>query len=356
MKVLFTFYLPSGGVETLNRLRCESLARSGIEAHVLYTMPGTSSPNATSFPVFYAPGNSDLKAVLDSHRYDAIIVTSDYFMLERIRQLGYGGVLLYESQGLGTYTEAESTITEAIPYLRAYCNAVLIPPTTHLLEMFISICPWLHRFVIPNLVDVQTFQFVPGEAPHDPVIAWVGRLESNKNWKEYLRIAHRIRQHQPALHLWMFHDPSLASEDQKRQFEQELDTLGLRDRLIVFTNIPNTAMPLYYSSIALSGGFLLSTSITEGFGYAVAEAISCTCPVVSSDSDGVRSFIVHNISGKFYPLGDVDAAVREALELMENQEMRASIRHMGRLHMTARFGSDQYAVSFREMMNFFSIF
>jgi glycosyltransferase involved in cell wall biosynthesis len=356
LKVLFTFYVPSGGVETLNKLRCESLQREGIECHVLYLMPGSGSQNRASFPVYITPRDEDIKAVLDAHNYDAIIVTSDYLLLGRLRRLEYKGILIYESQGLGKRSDAKNLILDSVPYLRSYCNAVLIPPTDHLLEMFIEICPWLHRYVIPNIVDVHSFQFIPGEPPCDPVIAWVGRLEANKNWSEYLKVAYHIRRHKPNLHLWMFHDPQLASDEQKALFNEELYALGLNDRLNVFTNIPNHIMPVYYSSIASSGGFMLSSSITEGFGYAVAEAICCTCPVLSTDSDGVRSFIVHNISGKFYPLGNVEAAVEEGLELMDNIPLREAIRQQGRQFMVSHYGFEKYADSFREMMNSFSIF
>lgn len=356
MKVLFTFYLPSGGIETLNKLRCESLQRNGIECHVLYLTPGTGSPNIANYPVFVTSLDQELKAVLETHNYDAIIVTSDYLLTKRLREIGYAGIIIYESQGLGKRSDAEEVIKNGIPYFQSYCNAVLIPPTDHLLELFIEICPWLHRYVIPNIVDVQSFQYIQAEPPVDPVLAWVGRLESNKNWREYLKIAHQLRIYKPNLHLWMFHDPDLATEDQKQSFQAELQALGLQDRLITFTNIPNHVMPIYYSSIANSGGLMLSTSITEGFGYAVAEAICCTCPVLSTDSDGVRTFIMHNVTGKFYPLGHIEAAVNEARELMDNIPLRNALRQQGREYMVSCFGDEKYAQSFREMMNSFAIY
>lgn len=356
MKVLFTFYVPSGGVETLNKLRGESLQRSGIECHVLYLMPGSGGHTDTAFPTFIGSSDKEITELLRSNAYDAIIVTSDFGLLERLRTLGYRGILIYEAQGLGTRREAEEIIRIAVPYLQSFCNAILIPPTDHLMELFMKICPWMQRFVIPNIVDVDTFMHIPNDPPIDPVIAWVGRLETNKNWEEYLEIAARLRKHKPNLHLWMFHDPSLATPGEQDKFDAKLKQLGLHDRLSVFTNIPNHVMPVYYSSIVNSGGFLLSTSITEGFGYAVAEAVCCTCPVLSTDSDGVRSFITHNLTGKFYSLGDVDSAVKEALELMNDTILRERIRKEGRAHMLSSFGSGKYSQSFREMMNYFSIF
>ncbi|MGP3783850.1 hypothetical protein [Paenibacillus sp. 1A_MP2] len=50
--------------------------------------------------------------------------------------------------------------------------------------------------------------------------------------------------------------------------------------------------------------------------------MSCGCPVLSTDSDGVRSFITHNRTGKFYPIGNVNAAVSEAVDLMHNIQLR----------------------------------
>ncbi|MGV7002308.1 hypothetical protein ACWA2C_27055 [Priestia megaterium] len=36
MNILFVFYVPSGGVETLNRQRCKALKKHNINAHCLY--------------------------------------------------------------------------------------------------------------------------------------------------------------------------------------------------------------------------------------------------------------------------------------------------------------------------------
>ncbi|PAF29215.1 glycosyltransferase family 4 protein [Paenibacillus sp. 7516] len=356
VKVLFTFFVPSGGVDTLNRLRTAVLQRHGIEAHLLYLYTGSGLQNSTGTPVFTASNDEEIRFLIHSQRYDAIIVTSDISMPGRLRGLGYTGRIIFEAQGLGTRDQALETIQMAIPYLQAHCDAAVLPPTDHLLNMFIHICPWLHRFVIPNMLDTDTFAPVSVDTPPYPVLAWVGRLEQNKNWREYLSISSKIIKKIPKARLWLFHDPSLANPEDEVMFRHMLAEYGLEDRIGIFVNVPHSQMPTFYSMIAASGGIMLSTSLLEGFGYAVAEAISCGCPVLSTDSDGVRSFITHNKTGKFYPLGNVNAAVDEAVELMHNHQLREYIREQGREHMTASFSPDRYAISFREMMTALRIF
>ncbi|MGN7308938.1 glycosyltransferase family 1 protein, partial [Bacillus subtilis] len=85
MKVLFTFFVPSGGVNTLNRLRTAVLQRHGIEAHVLYLYPGSGMQNNNSTPVFTASSDEEIHSLIHHHRYDAIIVTSDIYMPGRLR-------------------------------------------------------------------------------------------------------------------------------------------------------------------------------------------------------------------------------------------------------------------------------
>lgn len=92
IKVLFTFYIPSGGVETLNRQRCKVLMQDGIECHLLYYQQGTGMQNLNGdIPVFMTSSEEEIRMLVITNRYDAIIVSSDYPMLPRLRMLGYQG-------------------------------------------------------------------------------------------------------------------------------------------------------------------------------------------------------------------------------------------------------------------------
>lgn len=350
MKILFTFYVPSGGVETLNRLRCEALKGIGIEGHLLYLEPGSGLQNVSNIPVYISPTDDELCALLKSNQFDAVITTSDHLMPLRLRKQGYSGPILFEAQGLGTRVQAEQAFREASSILLEYCQGVLMPPTPHLVELVTTICPALPRYIFPNVLDTYTFSYRPLTIPEKPVIAWIGRLEENKNWRLFLHIAHSLILIRPQLMFWIFLDDRLSSEEVLNSFWQLVHSRGLFDHVRIYPNAPHSDMPKYLSLVGDSGGFLLSTSYLEGFGYAVAEAIACRCPVLSTDSDGVRFFIRHNKTGKFFDMGDVSGAVKQALELMDDQKLREDIRANGRQYISGLMSPGQYAANFHNML------
>src|SRR5690606_20495204 len=135
-----------------------------------------------------------------------------------------------------------------------------------------------------------------------PIIGWVGRLEQNKNWRSFLRMAKRWCELQPHLTLWVYADQNLNEAGEKEAFERLIHEYSLASRIVLHPPVPHAEMAVHYSRIGDSGGFLCSTSLYEGFGYALLEAMSCRCPVLSSNSDGPSSFILHNKTGKLYPV------------------------------------------------------
>lgn len=350
MKLLFSYYLPSGGVETLHRIRAENLKRQGIECHLHYQRMAAGVQNISGIPTFITNVDEELYQLLHKERYDAIFVSSDFMMIERMRGWSFHGPLIYEVQGLGQREQAIQTLTTASPYLKHYCTAALYPQTQHLSELFQSMFPDLRQFSIANFLDTRQFYHRPLERLPYPVIGWVGRIEKNKNWRDFVEIGFQLRQRVPNLKLWMFEDAHLYEPEEKAAFEQKIVELGLTPHIIRHSNIPHRKMPELYSMIGDSGGFLLSTSILEGFGYAVSEAMSCRCPALSTDSDGVRSFIAHNATGKFYPIGNIEEAVNQALQLMYDTPLRDQIRNQGAAQIHIHFNPELYCIRFINLL------
>lgn len=336
----------------MNRLRCQALRRIGFEGHLLYLRNGSGRQNITDIPLFITDRDDELVSVLQANNYDAIVTICNHVMLQRLRELGYTGPLIYEAQGLGMLDQARLTLSNATMYIKLYACAAITNETRHLMELFDTYLHDFPRFYIQNIVDTELFRYQPSPwlNPSDqPVLGWIGRIEHNKNWRLFLQIGHALLHRYPNLQLWMFEDANLYEADERTQFDSMVQQLGIGNRLIVRSNVPHTQMPLYLSAIGDSGGILISTSVVESFGYAAAEALSCRCPVLSTDSDGIRSSIIHNVTGKFFS-GAVNEAVQEAVELMENKPLRHAIQEQGEQFIRATYPPDRYITDFNQIL------
>ena len=352
MNILFTFFIPSGGVETLNRQRFYALSQQGLNCDFLYTQPGAGLHNKTNARIFVTNDDNRIKEIIRNGNYTAIVVGSDLLMLQRLRKLGYLGLIIYEVQGLGFNKEyAEEFLKEhANSIIDRFCDGILYPKTPHLVKAFETYFRSKEKFCFHNCFNTKEFKYQVLPKQDNPIIGWVGRLEENKNWREFLLIGSKLIQEYPAIKLWMFEDNTLSTKEVRLEFEKKISKLSLRPHLTIYANQPHNKMAEYFSIIGDSGGFLCSTSKVEGFGYAVLEAMVCRCPVLSTDSDGVRSFITHNVTGKFFELGNIMNAVQEGKELLENSQLRESIRQKGVEHIEENFSPENYAMNFINMI------
>lgn len=351
MNILFVFYVPSGGVETLNRQRCSALKKLNITCHFLYYRKQRELVNNHDAPTFITDDDNEIKKIIDEGNYTAIIIISDYRAIKRFRDLGYEGKIILEIQGYGPKHVARSELQNAIPYVTGYGNGVLNPKTPHIVEIFNEFYPSFPKFAFNNCFDTSQFSYQSHPVSNQPIIAWTGRIEDNKNWREFLHIGHQlINQNYSNLKLYMFEDPSLSTAKEREDFHQLIQGLNLGNNLTIHSNIPHEKMADYFSIIGDSGGFLCSTSKVEGAPYAILEAMSCRCPILTTDSDGVRSSIIHNQTGKYYTIGNIEEAVREANELMTNQYLREYIRATALTHVKQEFSPELYSRHFAEML------
>lgn len=350
MKVLFVYYVPSGGVETLNRLRCRALRPLGIEGHCLYYKSGAGLQNPADYPLYVTQDDIAVKHVLDFNQYHAVVAVTDHTAFERYRMLGYRGKLILEIQGYGPKHVAREQLTMASPVIHAYADGLLNPCTPHIDELFAELFPHKPKFRFNNCFDHQAFTYQPTPKLAHPVIGWLGRIEDNKNWREFLHIGHELLLKFPNLQMWMFEDHTLSFPEEREQFMQLIVKLGLSKHLTLRSNVPHHEMQHYFSAIGDSGGFLCSTSKVEGAPYAILEAMSCRCPVLTTNSDGVSNSVYHNVTGKYYHLGHVAHAVSEAVELMENTPLRELIRAGAQNHVRQNFNMEQYALNFAAML------
>ncbi|MGO4274311.1 glycosyl transferase, partial [Paenibacillus sp. TAF58] len=127
MKLLFIFYTPSGGMEMLNRQRANALQKNGIDCHLLYLENSAGLQNIEGISTHIMSDDISISHLLQKEQFDALIVTSNYYLLARLRQMGFAKPIIFEAQGFGTKELARYTIYDASTYIKSYADALLYP-------------------------------------------------------------------------------------------------------------------------------------------------------------------------------------------------------------------------------------
>lgn len=351
MKVLFIFFNPSGGMETLNRIRSKALISQGIETHLLYKFDGQGRYNIKNITTFVASNEEKIKEIILQGNYDVITVCSDIWLLSQIRSFGYTGQLIFELQGLGPHEENLLLTPSIMEQIHQHTNAIMYPKDDRLRSLMQMNYSTIPQYSFDDPLDWDDFKYTKYPPKPYPIMGWIGRIQQNKNWRDFLTLGLELLQSYPEMYLWLFDDDTMSDPQELEQYNQIVaNHPSLQNRLIRYSNTPHDLIADYLSIIGDSGGFLLSSSLHEGFGYAVAEAMLCHCPVLSTDSGGVRRFIIHNHTGKYYTHNNIEQAKQEAISLMINKKLRERIIVSAEKHIKTHFSKELYAQQFIWML------
>lgn len=172
-------------------------------------------------------------------------------------------------------------------------------------------------FMLPNVVDVETFA---SRIPHDGdtvrVIS-VGRMGPEKRFDRLLRVIAELRRHvaRPIA-------VRLVGEGPLRpELERQVEALGLQE-IVRFTGVVAEVGRLYRES-----DLLLLTSDYEGTPNVVLEAMACGLPVVASRVGGVADVLRDGECGAIVSADDEAGFVRATIALVSDDALR---ERMGR--------------------------
>lgn len=150
------------------------------------------------------------------------------------------------------------------------------------------------------------------EAPHPwlsesvPVVLSVGRFDPQKDYDTLLHAFARVVTNRPARMI-------ILGEGLDRERVRELvDALHLTEHVALpgFVNNP-------YDYYGRARAFVLSSRY-EGFGMVLAEALSCGCPVISTDCpSGPAEILEDGRYGKLVPVGDVDVMAAAIMQVLD---------------------------------------
>lgn len=139
------------------------------------------------------------------------------------------------------------------------------------------------------------------EEGQPPVLLGVGRIVKQKNFATLIRAFALVRQHCQA-RLMILGDVDSREPEVKPNLEQLIEKFDLQDDVTFLGFVENP-----YAYMAKANLFVLS-SIYEGFGNVVAEAIAAGTPVVSTDCESGPAEILNDGQyGSLVPVGDYEA-------------------------------------------------
>lgn len=168
--------------------------------------------------------------------------------------------------------------------------------------------------VIPNTIKQFTEQ--PSTLQNKIAIS-VGRLDRFKNFNDQILIWNNIVKKYPD---WKLHIYGVGSE--KEKLEALINSLELSENVKLLGK--SQAIGEAYSNASL----FLFTSLAEGFGIVLVEAMQFGIPVISYDCPcGPGDIIEDETDGFLIPVGDVKSFEKRIIELIENSDKRKKISH-----------------------------
>lgn len=164
--------------------------------------------------------------------------------------------------------------------------------------------------VIPNPITFPTDSAV--STLQERRIVTVGRLVSEKNFTSLIRAFAAVARKHPD---WMLDIYGEGSE--KAALQQQIKQTDMENNICLRGYTNNVREKMLHAS-----GFVLS-SLYEGFGLVLVEAMSCGLPVVSYACPcGPRDIISEKEDGFLVPVGDEQALTNRICKLVEYRELR----------------------------------
>jgi len=130
-------------------------------------------------------------------------------------------------------------------------------------------------------------------------------------------------------------------------------TQGLRTRnvfspdanLYPVGSVPFKDMPAKYNEMDI----LLMPSVREGFGLAVAEAMSCGLPVVATNCSAIPELIDEGKGGFLCPVGDIDAFSEKINLLADSPKLRREMGEYNRAKVEKMFTLDRMIKEYQDL-------
>jgi glycosyltransferase involved in cell wall biosynthesis len=172
-------------------------------------------------------------------------------------------------------------------------------------------------------LDVHKTFWLPHGAP---VVGNVAALAGHKGQRHLVAAAARVCREVPDARIVI-----LGEGDERPALERQIKELGLERHVLLAGFRPD--------AIGLMKAFdvFVMSSVTEGLGSAVLEAMACRRPVVATRAGGIPEVVEDGVSGLLVPPADEDALADAIVRVLRDPSVAASLSAAGRTRVESAF-------------------
>jgi glycosyltransferase involved in cell wall biosynthesis len=192
--------------------------------------------------------------------------------------------------------------------------------------------------VVHDGIDVEKIQHRPPIdlhaeywLPHGvPVIVNVGALVGHKGQRFLIEAMPQVLREVPDAHLIIFGEGELRAA-----LERQVKQLSIARRVL----LPGFREDVL--SLMKTADLLVMSSVTEGLGSAVLDAMAMGLPVVGTRAGGIPEAVVPDVTGVLVEPSDPRALAEAIVSLLKDADRRRSYGEAGRRRVTEHFGVDR---------------
>ena len=167
--------------------------------------------------------------------------------------------------------------------------------------------------------------------PHGvPVIVNVGALVGHKGQRFLIDAMPQVLREVPDAHLVIF-----GEGDLRAALERQIKSHSLTKRVL----LPGFREDVL--SLMKSADLFVMSSVTEGLGSAVLDAMAMGLAVVGTTAGGIPEAVVPGVTGELVPPADAKALAAAIVSLLKDEGLRRSYGDAGRDHVATHFGVDR---------------
>lgn len=176
-------------------------------------------------------------------------------------------------------------------------------------------------------VDIGAEFWFPKGAP---VLVNVGALVNHKGQKYLIEAMAQVRTQVADAQLVIFGEGEL-----RRALEQQIRDLGL-EKHVVLAGFRDDVLAL-----TRSADLFVMSSITEGLGSTVLDAMAMGLAVVGTRAGGIPEAVEDGVSGVLVPPGNAAALAAAIVRVLRDPELRARMGAAGQARVRDEFGVDR---------------